>query len=380
MRSHPLRWLTALLLLAPVACGTEPTGPAGDGDPVELVPSNLALEVTLQGQDQNPSGDGSGVVFLELTGTNVDRVRFRFDDGRAFENDSGRLTYTFTEAGTNVHRIAAVAFSATGQADSVSTQVTVLVDSPTSGGLELVWADEFDVDGPVDPSKWHHQVIPIIGDSWANNEVQHYTDRTDNSYVSDGTLKIVAKREDYTFQGVTKSYTSARLNSTFVFQYGRVDIRARLPAEGGTWPALWTLGANIDEVGNAHGSTYGSVGWPASGEIDILEQTGWDKNRVIGHLHWGDTRTGAYQNQGGTRAIANASTAFHLFSLVWTEDEIRILLDDQVVHETPNTTGMPFDNLHYLLMNIAIGGTLGGAIPGDFAQAILEIDYVRIYQ
>jgi beta-glucanase (GH16 family) len=159
-----------------------------------------------------------------------------------------------------------------------------------------------------------------------------------------------------------------------------VDIRAKLPAEAGTWPALWTLGANINETGNYHGSVYGSVGWPACGEIDIMEQNGWDKNNLIGHLHWGDTQTGAYQNQGGTRTITNASTDFNLYSLIWTQDEIQILFNGAVFFRTPNTARMPYDNLHYLLLNIAMGGNLGGDIPAGFTQAVMEVDYVRIYQ
>ena len=377
-RSGPCRYALLLLL---AGCGAEPLSPAGDEGPDEVFPSNLTLEVTLQGQEVDAYGDGSGVATLKATATNASRFLFRLENGLAYESQSGELVYTFTEQGTHAHTVTAVAYSVTDHSDSISKDVTVRVGSASPyEGMTQVWGDEFDYDGPVDPAKWHHQVIPIAGGSWANNEVQHYTDRTDNSHVSDGTLKIVAKREDYLFGGVTKAYTSARLNSKFVFTYGRVDIRARLPAEAGTWPAFWTLGANIDEVGNYHGDTYGSVGWPACGEIDIMEQTGWDKNRVIGHLHWGDTGTGAYQNQGGTLPVANTSTSFNLYSLVWTADTIRILFNDALVFETGNTAGMPYDNPHYLLMNIAMGGNLGGSIPGDFSQAVMEVDYIRVYQ
>lgn len=100
-------------------------------------------------------------------------------------------------------------------------------------GMSLIWSDEFDYDGSVDNLKWHHQVIPIAGSSWANGEVQHYTNRTQNSFVSDGTLKIVAKKEQYQFNGITKSYTSARLNSKFTFQYGRIDIKQKKRKKSG---------------------------------------------------------------------------------------------------------------------------------------------------
>jgi beta-glucanase (GH16 family) len=359
-----------------VSCGSETLAP----DDRELIPANLVLSVTLQGQPASEHGDGSGTAFLRASGTNASHFRFRFENGDFHENDTGELTYTFTGEGTRSRRITVIVRSETHHADSISRDVTVRVAPLSPEGMTLVWADEFDYEGSVDPNRWHHQVIPISGNGWANNEVQHYTDRTDNSHVSGGTLRIIAKRESYPFEGITKNYTSARLNSKFVFKYGRVDISARLPAEAGTWPALWTLGANIDEVGNYHGRAYGSVGWPACGEIDIMEQNGWDKNHLIGHLHWGDTRTGAYQAHGGTRAIADASTTFNLYSLIWTEDEIRILFNGDVFFEAANTESMPFDNVHYVLLNIAMGGTLGGDIPASFSQAVMEVDYVRIYQ
>jgi len=111
----------------------------------------------------------------------------------------------------------------------------------------LVWSDEFNDAGSVDTSKWFHQTQLIAGNSWANGELQHYTNRIDNSYVSEGTLKIKAIKEQYTDQNVTKSYTSARLNSKFSFKYGRVEVRAKLPSVFGTWPAIWLLGKNISD-------------------------------------------------------------------------------------------------------------------------------------
>ena len=245
----------------------------------------------------------------------------------------------------------------------------------------LVWSDEFNYSGTVDSNKWHHQIIPIInGTDWANGELQHYTNQISNSFVSNGSLKIKAIRENYTYNNVTKPYTSARLNSKFAFKYGRVDVRAKLPAEAGTWPAIWTLGANINEVGNYFGSTYGSVGWPVCGEIDIMEQNGWDKTNLIGHLHYSNANTNVYQNEGSTTYIQDSSGEFHIYSLIWTENVIKILLDDVVFFERENTQEIPYDNHHYLLLNIAMGGNLGGAIPSNFNNATMEIDYVRVYE
>ena len=245
----------------------------------------------------------------------------------------------------------------------------------------LVWSDEFNYTGSVDSNKWHHQIIPIInGTDWANGEQQHYTNRLTNSYVNNGSLKIKAIRENYTYNNSTKLYTSARLNSKFAFQYGRVDVRAKLPAEAGTWPAIWTLGANINETGNYFGSTYGSVGWPVCGEIDIMEQNGWDKTNLIGHLHYSNSNTNSYQNEGATTYINDSSGEYHIYSLIWTENTIQILLDDVVFFERENTQEIPYDNLHYLLLNIAMGGNLGGSIPSNFNESIMEIDYVRVYE
>jgi beta-glucanase (GH16 family) len=114
---------------------------------------------------------------------------------------------------------------------------------------DLVWSDEFDKNGSVDANNWFHQTQLPVGGSWFNNEVQHYTDRIENSSVNSGFLKIVAIKENYTNQGVTKAYTSARLNSKFSFKYGRVDVRAKIPVDQGTWPAIWMLGKNTNEDG-----------------------------------------------------------------------------------------------------------------------------------
>ena len=273
--------------------------------------------------------------------------------------------------------------------DHVTAYVDDFIFEESEGGSDannpvfntLVWSDEFNYSGVVDSNKWHHQIIPIInGTDWANGELQHYTNQLSNSFVSNGSLKIKAIRENYTYNNVTKPYTSARLNSKFAFKYGRVDVRAKLPAEAGTWPAIWTLGANINEVGNYFGSTYGSVGWPVCGEIDIMEQNGWDKTNLIGHLHYSNANTNVYQNEGSTTYIQDSSGEFHIYSLIWTENVIKILLDDVVFFERENTQEIPYDNHHYLLLNIAMGGNLGGAIPSNFNNATMEIDYVRVYE
>ena len=374
------------LIIIYLGCTKDSGGMSGNtsqpSDPgsSSVIPTNLTLDITLKGQQENPHGDGSGIVYITASADNASYYNFRFENGDSFNSQDGNLTYTFTEPGLNQYLVTVLVFSPTNDYDSISKPILIRVSPPSVDGRDLVWSDEFNYDGPLDSSKWHHQVIPIFGENWANGEQQHYTNRLDNSYVSDGTLKIVAKKEQYIFRGITKNYTSARLNSKYAFKYGRVDVRAKLPSEQGTWPAFWTLGANINEIGNYFGSTYGNVGWPLCGEIDIMEQNGWNKNNLIGHIHWGDTNTGDYGNNGNNIHIQNASSEFNLYSLIWTESSIKILFNNQPFFEVDIVAGMPYNNLHYILLNIAMGGNLGGEIPANFYSSTMELDFVRIYQ
>ena len=257
-------------------------------------------------------------------------------------------------------------------------------ESTIYSGYQLVWNDEFNYEGAPSDEKWHLQYIPIIDGGWANDEKQHYTTRRDNSFVSDGTLKIVAKKELYAYEAVNRAYTSARLNSKFDIRYGRIDVRAKLPVSKGTWPAIWTLGTNIGEVGNYYGTSDGNVGWPECGEIDIMEQNGTNKQLLYGTFHWSDS--GGQQDSFGlikdisSLNVSNLSTEFHLYSLIWTSASLKIYVDNFLVSSIENTASVPFDNPHYLLLNVAMGGTLGGVVPGTFEEDKMEIDYVRFYQ
>lgn len=249
---------------------------------------------------------------------------------------------------------------------------------------DLVWSDEFDQDGPLDIQKWHHQTLLPNGFSWYNGEVQHYTNRLANSFVENGILKIRAIKEPFTDQGITKQYTSARLNSKFAFQYGRVDIRAKIPTQQGTWPALWLLGKNINEPGGFFQPQFGTTNWPACGEIDIMEHgitphqpPGFIQSAIHTPSSFGNT-----VNHGGTVA-QNLGTDFHVYSMNWSPNQITFLLDGVPFYTynpaVKNANTWPFDAEQYLLLNIAMGG-VAGAIPSSFTEAIMEIDYVRVYQ
>ena len=241
---------------------------------------------------------------------------------------------------------------------------------------KLVWSDEFDYNGGPKEENWHHQVMPPNGFSWFNGEIQHYTDKLDNSFVSDGSMKIVLKKESYTYDGITKDYTSARLNSKFAFTYGRVDVRAKLPSGSGVWPAIWTLGTNIGERGNYWGDK-NSVGWPKCGEIDIMESWGHNPNYVSSAVHT-EARSGSVET-GGTR-LADPYNDYHVYSLVWTEDRLNFYVDSVEIYEYKpdplNNQNWPFYADQYILLNIAVLPS----VASDFDSSIMEIDYVRVYQ
>ena len=244
---------------------------------------------------------------------------------------------------------------------------------------QLVWSDEFDSTDGIDTSKWFHQTLLPDGESWFNGEIQHYTANSANSFVEDGILKIVAINETYTDQGVTKEYTSARLNSKYAFTYGKVEVRAKLPTGIGTWPAIWMLGKNINENGGYWDiQGYGNSYWPACGEIDIMEHWGANQNFVQSATHT-PSSFGATENYGG-QYIESASTDFHIYTLVWTDEKLVCVVDGNM-HFTynpivKNEQTWPFDLEQYFLFNIAIEPS----IDPSFTSSTMEIDYIRVYQ
>ena len=264
-------------------------------------------------------------------------------------------------------------------ADGSTTQ-TYIINFKESA-YNLMWNDEFDYTGAPNSSKWHHQTYPPVGFSWFNGELQHYTARIENSYVNNGSLKIKAIRESYRdpTSGSTKQYTAARLNSKYAFKYGRVEVRAKLPAAQGTWPAIWTLGKNISE-NCAYWQTqgYGDTTWPTCGEIDIMEQ---DSNKSItsGAFHFPDSN-GNHTYTFNYLSVSNTDSSWHVYSMDWSAETIELSVDGTVFHTLNNAQNPYFDNEHFILLNIAMGGQLGGTISDDFISDIMEIDYVRVYE
>ncbi len=255
--------------------------------------------------------------------------------------------------------------------------------SSTTTGLpfdSLIWSDEFDGAGAIDSEKWFLQTkIPSWG-SWFGGLIQHYTDREENTFQKDGFLHIVAKKERYDDQGYIKEYTSARLNSKFVFTYGRVEVRAKLPKGKGTWPAIWMLSKNISEDGAYwEEQGFGTTSWPDCGEIDIMEHWGKEQDYVSSALHNRSGYGGKVKNIGG-RIVADASDQFHIYAVEWSNEKMEFSVDS-VVHytynpEIKNDATWPYDSDQYILMNIAIESD----IDPLFEESAMVVDYIRIYQ
>ncbi|WP_299551425.1 glycoside hydrolase family 16 protein [Seonamhaeicola sp.] len=244
----------------------------------------------------------------------------------------------------------------------------------------LVWSDEFDGSGIIDTTKWFHQTQLPAGGDWYGGLINHYTDRIENTFLKDGFLNIVARKEVFSDQGEIKEYTSARLNSKFAFTYGRVEVRAKLPMGVGTWPAIWMLNKNIDEPGaywekQGYGTTY----WPVCGEIDILEHWGKRQNYVQSAVHTASSAGDDVINLGG-KVLDNVSKQFHTYSLEWDEDKMVFSVDGLVHYtynpEVKNSDTWPFTSDQYLLLNIAIEPD----IEASFKESAMIVDYVRVYQ
>lgn len=236
----------------------------------------------------------------------------------------------------------------------------------------LVLAEEFDTDGIPNPEVWDYDIgTGPNGDGWGNQELQYYTDRTDNVTVQNGVLLITAKEEP--FEGA--SYTSARLLTKDLFEqrYGRFEARIRLPFGQGIWPAFWMLGADIDENP-----------WPAAGEIDIMEYRGQEPTKILGSVHGPGYSAGAAISKEFNLENDRFDTGFHIFGIEWGPEFVNFYVDDMLYNQiTPEDVTGPwvFDKPFFILINVAVGGTFVGAPSEEtvFPQTML-IDYVRVHE
>lgn len=312
-------------------------------------------------------------------------VEYTFDAGDGSElqtNESGSFTHTYESTGIYAIEVRAYAASARYRSFESDVKIEIGDGGPTNGddgyetplsydGMELVWQDEFNGDA-LDLTKWNYE----IGDGcpnlcgWGNNELQYY--REENTKVNDGKLTITAQNQN--FSG--RSYTSSRITTQdkYEFQYGRVDIRAKMPEGQGIWPALWMLGANINQVS-----------WPACGEVDIMEMIGGGDGRdnvTHGTVHWDD---GGYASYSGSKKLAsgNLSDQYYVYTIIWTDQSIRWFINDEQFHVINIAPAglSEFRAYFFFIMNIAVGGNWPGNPNANtqFPQE-MNVDYIRVFQ
>jgi beta-glucanase (GH16 family) len=237
-------------------------------------------------------------------------------------------------------------------------------------GYSLVWSDEFSGTS-LDASVWNQEIGNGSG-GWGNNELEYYTNSPKNTFVSNGNLIIEARKE--TFDRF--NYTSGRMTTQEkkLFKSGRIDIRAKLPVGKGIWPALWMLGANIT-----------SAGWPACGEIDIMELVGTAPSTVYGTLHW--STGGSHSSKGANYSLLTGdySKQFHVFSIVWKQTGIAWYVDDQKFLEISAADVAadiyPFNSDQFFIFNVAVGGNWPGSPDNttEFPERMF-VDYIRVFQ
>jgi len=360
-------FLASLLTLAMVqGCGGDPPVETDD-------PSDLTVVITKPEKD-------SGLVVIEAKAENAVEYSLYIGDAEEPEdaNTSGIFEYIFTASG--YYQLEVRAYGSSGRYIKESRQVVIdLGDNPTVDngyrspltyeGYELVWNDEFNGSG-IDPGNWVFETgngCPNCG--WGNSELEYY--RKENAWIDDGVLVIEAREEYY--QG--SNYTSARMKTEGkqAFRYGRVDIRALLPQGQGIWPALWMLGNNIS-----------AVGWPACGEIDIMEMVGGatTDNQVHGTLHW-DNNGHVYTGDSYTLDEGIFADEYHVFSIIWDQSSIQWLVNNIPYHQIDITPShmTEFHNSFFFILNVAVGGLWPGN-PDEtttFPQQ-MKVDYIRVFQ
>lgn len=342
------KMLTYLLMPILALCGSCSKS-NNDGGGGTSAPNNITLTA-------NVASDNSGNVQFTATAQNATRYEFDFGNGAFQTSVNGSLTYRYPTSGNYTVKVTAKNTGTQSISKTVNIAVTV--------ALSLIWSDEFDTPGAPNASRWDYD-LGTGSNGWGNEELQYYTNRAENVTVEGGLLKIKAIRENY--NGST--FTSARLKTQgkFDFKYGKVEVRAKVPAGVGTWAAAWALGSNIN-----------TVGWPACGELDIMEHLGREENKVYGTLHY-PGHSGGNAN-GNTRIIQNATTEFHVYSTEWTSTSVKILVDGLLVHEVANSSAIPFNHNFFLILNLAMGGNFGGPVAPSVNGGVLEVDYVRVYQ
>jgi beta-glucanase (GH16 family) len=372
-----MRFLSLFLIgiLALTGCKEEPVAQL-------VLPSGLTVSVA-------KSESVEGLVSVQATASGANFYTFIFEENgelTEIEAVDGKATYQYTESGT--YQIKGRAHATYEQYVESSQNVTIeitqepdpiIIDGiPTTGystatsypGYTLVWSEEFD-GTTLSMSDWNYEIGTGSG-GWGNNEKQYY--RQENSFVSDGLFIIEAKNETFN----NSQYTSTRVTTQGKqsFTYGRIDVRAALPYGKGMWPAIWMLGNSVS-----------TEGWPKCGEIDIMEMVGGNvsggDNTVHGTVHWDNNGTKADYSGSNKLSEGIFAQEFHVFSIIWDEQQIRWFRDDIQFHSIDITPAAlsEFHEPFFFILNVAVGGNWPGNPDANtkFPQA-MAVDYIRVFQ
>ena len=336
-----------------------------------VLPTNLQVTVDVL---------EDGLVQVEALATNANFYTISFAENSndvTFESTDGLASHSFSASGT--YSILIKAHTSYADYIDITKSVNIDIDEESAfsegystplvyPGYTLVWSDEFD--GTALSSDWTYDLG--TGDwGWGNNELQYY--REENAVVEGGLLVITAQEQIIN----SSNYSSSRIKTQGLksFQYGRIDIRAKLPKGKGIWPALWMLGDNIT-----------TASWPNCGEIDIVELVGGgsaNDKKIYGTMHWDDN--GSYASYGGNNSLNSGIFAdeFHVFSIIWNSNSIEFLRDDLQYHSADISPAQlsEFHQNFFLIFNVAVGGNWPGNPDEttDFHQ-VMYVDYVRVFQ
>lgn len=337
----------------------------------ETLTNAVSVTYTISGVTAEPDKDfmgSTGTIEIPV-GSNSASIAVPIIDDEVNEINE-KLMITLTEA-TNATINTATAIGIIQDDDEPTYTEDGYETAMSHFGYELEWSDEFDGTA-LDTDVFNYDLGDGCPDlcGWGNNELVVYTDEPEHIWLTDGQLVIQATKEGSSNFKAAKIHTKGKQ----AFQFGRIDIRAKMPEGQGIWPAIWMLGQNID-----------AVGWPACGEIDIMELVGHTPKITHGTAHWGP-QGGPNKSSGASFSLDEKfSERFHVFSLVWERDEMLWYMDEILMHKVTvsSTQGdlYPFNQAFYLIFNIAIGGNWPGN-PDEttvFPQQMV-VDYVRYFK
>ena len=360
------KWVAVVLIVFTLGCKETPE------EPGLSLPTNL--ETTLIEDNAK-----KGLVKASISADNANyyQIWFELPNGEFEEGvmNGGESQFTYYDSGMYLVKLRAHVtdrdFSEVIDSIHIVFKASSINDGYTTPknypGYNLVWADEFE-GNMLDETSWTYETGR--GEwGWGNNELQYYQSGTNNCTVENGLLTITAKAQ----AAGDANYTSARIKTQGKreFKYGRIDIRARLPKTQGLWPALWMLGAD-----------FVTEGWPACGEIDIMELVGHLPKEVFGTAHWGSTTPSkSHSRKYRLTDGSDFSDSFHVFTLLWEENNLKWLVDDKQYNELAYNNTFPFNDDFFFIFNVAVGGQLPGNPDATTRMPqSMQVDYVRVFQ